>query len=68
MRGGIAGVEFNRLSQLGLAASKIPIILHLAESQVGVGAGERGIEFQGLVRCSRRLGEEITRRRPRRKR
>jgi hypothetical protein len=56
MGGGVAGIEFNRFAELGLAAGKIPIVLHLDEAQVRMRAGQRGIKFQCLRGSSFRLG------------
>ena len=59
MGGGIAGIEFEGLSELGLAAGKIPTVLHLVAAQNRMRVGECWIEFQGLFGRRTSLWDDV---------
>src|SRR6266849_9396438 len=60
MGGGVAGIKFKGLSEFGLAAGKIPVVLTLVGSQVRMRTRECGIELQSFFCRGIRLGDEVT--------
>ena len=59
VRGGIVGIEFKGLLEFGLAAGKIPVVLHLDTAENGVGMSQGGIEAKGFAGCDAGFGEVL---------
>src|SRR5260370_12863938 len=59
MGGGVAGIELKRLSELSLAAGKIPTVLHLVDTQIRMRARQCRIEFQSFFGRGIRLGDDV---------
>ena len=59
MCGRVARIDGEGLAELGLASGKIPVVEHLHETDVGVGARQRGIKLESFLSGRNRLGDDF---------